>query len=165
MDLRAHLLAALDRAYDVKSWHGPNLKGSLRGVSPAVAFFRPGPERHSIYDFILHAAYWKYVVRRRLTGVKRGSFAIEGSNFFLAPPRSTAKEVAAAKLLLEREHRELREVVEDLPEAAFRARIGRWTSEAMISGVAAHDLYHAGQIQLLKRLFVGRRAKRGTEGS
>ena len=136
MDLRAHLLAALDRAYDLKSWHGPNLKGSLRGVSPAVAFFRAGPERHSIYDLVLHAAYWKYTVRRE-------------------------KEVRA----LEREHRELREVVEDLPEAAFRARLGRWTSEAMISGVAAHDLYHAGQIQLLKRLTVERRAKRTTGGS
>jgi hypothetical protein len=153
MDLRAHLLATLARAYDDRSWHGPNLKGSLRGLTPAVAFFRPDPERHSVYDLVLHAAYWKYVVRRRLTGEKRGSFALAGSNFFLAPPGASARETAAAKFLLEREHRALREVVEDLPEGAFRARIGRWTAEAMISGVAAHDLYHAGQIQLLKRLF------------
>ncbi|MGZ6971069.1 MAG: DinB family protein [Thermoanaerobaculia bacterium] len=157
MDLRAHLLSTLDRAYDLKSWHGPNLKSSLRGVSPAVAFFRPGPKRHSIYDLVLHAAYWKYAARRRITGEKRGSFALEGSNFFLGPPQATAREVAAAKLLLEREHRELREVVEGLPEAAFQTRVGRWTAEAMISGVAAHDLYHAGQIQLLKRLHAERR--------
>jgi hypothetical protein len=157
MDLRAHLLASLDRAYDQKSWHGPNLKASLRGVSPAVAFFRPGPKRNSIYDLVLHAAYWKYAVRRRLAGEKRGSFALEGSNFFPAPPKSTAQEVAAAKLLLEREHRELRAVVEGMPEAAFGARLGRWTAEASISGVAAHDLYHAGQIQLLKRLHAERR--------
>jgi uncharacterized damage-inducible protein DinB len=157
MDVRAHLLATLDRAYDAKSWHGPNLKGSLRGIPPAVAFFRPGPKRHSVYDLVLHTAYWKYTVRRRLTGEKRGSFALEGSNFFLAPPKSTAREVAAAKFLLEREHRELREVVENLPEAAFGARLGRWTTEASISGVAAHDIYHAGQIQLLKRLHAERR--------
>ena len=43
-------------------------------------------------------------------------------------------------------------VVENLPESAFGARLGRRTAEAMISGVAAHDIYHAGQIQLLKRL-------------
>ena len=128
MDLRAHLLAALDRAYDLKSWHGPNLKGSLRGVSPAVAFFRPGPERHSIYDLVLHAAYWKYVVRRRLSGEKRGSFA-------------------------------LRALVEELPEHAFAARFGRWTGEAVISGAAAHDLYHAGQIQLLRKLAEGHPAR------
>src|ERR1017187_6958883 len=157
MDLRAHLLAALDRAYDLKSWHGPNLKRSLRVVSPDMVFFRAGQDRYSIYDLVLHAAYWKYTVRRRLTGGERGSFAVEGSNFFPAPPRSTAKEVAVAKLLLEREHRELREVVEGLPEAAFHARIGRWTAEAMIAGVAAHDIYHAGQIQFLKRLYAERR--------
>lgn len=165
MDLRAHLLATLDRAYDGRSWHGPNLKGSLRGLTPAVAFFRPDPERHSVYDLVLHAAYWKYVVRRRLSGEKRGSFALAGSNFFLAPPGASAREIAAAKSLLEREHRALGEVVEELPEEAFRARIGRWTAEAVISGVAAHDLYHAGQIQLLKRLFAERRARRATLSS
>ena len=157
MDLRAHLLAILDRAYDVSSWHGPNLKRSLRGVSPAAAFFRPGPKRHSIYDLVLHAAYWKYMVRRRLTGEKRRPFALQGSNFFPAPQRYTAKEVAAAKLLLEREHRDLRAVVEELPEAAFESRLGRRTAEATIAGVAAHDLYHAGQIQLLKKLYAERR--------
>lgn len=50
----------------------------------------------------------------------------------------------AARSLLEREHRALRELVEELPEHAFAARFGRWTGEAVISGSAAHDLYHAG---------------------
>ena len=157
MDLRSHLLASLDRAYDGRSWHGPNLKRALRGLTPAVAFFRPGTERHSVYDLALHAAYWKYVARRRLSGEKRGSFPIPGSNFFLAPPRSSAKELAAAQSILEIEHRALRELVEELPERVFTARFGRWTGEAVIAGVAAHDLYHAGQIQLLRKLAAGGR--------
>jgi hypothetical protein len=157
MDLRAHLLANLDRAYDGRSWHGPNLKRALRGLTPAVAFFRPGPGRHSVYDLALHAAYWKYVVRRRLSGERRGSFALPGSNFFLAPPRPSAKEMAAAKSLLEREHRALRELVDELPAREFSARFGRWTGEAVVAGVAAHDLYHAGQIQLLRKLAVEKR--------
>lgn len=143
----------MDRAYDGRSWHGPNLKRALRGLTPAVAFFRPGPERHSVYDLALHAAYWKYVVRRRLSGEKRGSFALSGSNFFLAPARSSPKEIDAARSLLEREHCALHELVEELPERVFAVRFGRWTGEAMLSGAAAHDLYHAGQIQLLKKLF------------
>jgi hypothetical protein len=157
VDLRAHLLASLDRAYDGRSWHGPNLKRALRGLTPAVAFFRPGPERHSVYDLAVHAAYWKYVVRRRISGERRGSFALPGANFFLAPPRPSAKELAAALFLLAREHRALRELVEELPRQAFSARFGRWTGEAMISGAAAHDLYHAGQIQLLRKLAAERR--------
>jgi len=157
MDLRAHLLTTLDRAYDGRSWHGPNLKRALRGLTPAVAFFRPGPERHSAYDLALHAAYWKYVVRRRLSGDKRGSFALPGSNFFPAPPRPSAVELDAARSLLEREHRALHELVEELPERVFAARFGRWTGEAVIAGAAVHDLYHAGQIQLVRKLFANRR--------
>lgn len=157
MDLRAHLLATLDRAYDGRSWHGPNLKRALRALTPAVAFFRPGPGRHSSYDLALHAAYWKYVVRRRLTGEKRGSFPLRGSNFFPAPSRPSAKELAAARSLLEHEHRALRALVEELPEGVFSARFGPWTGEAMLSGAAAHDLYHAGQIQLLRKLAAEKR--------
>ena len=158
MDLRAHLLATLDRAYDVTSWHGPNLKGSLRGLSPAVAFFRPGPKRHSIYDLVLHAAYWKYVVRRRLTGEKRGSFALEGSNFFPAPSRPSARALADAKLAPRststgRSARSWR--ICPRPRSGRASGAGR--RRPSISGVAAHDLYHAGQIQLLKRLYAERR--------
>ncbi len=97
-------------------------------------------------------------MRRRLSGEKRGSFPIPGSNFFLAPPRPSAKEIAAALALLEAEHRALRALVEELPAGAFSARFGRWTGEGLISGVAAHDLYHAGQIQLVRKL--AGRAKR-----
>jgi hypothetical protein len=156
MDTRSSLLAALHRAYDGRSWHGPNLRGALRGLTPDLAFFRPGPGRHSIYDLVLHAAYWKYVARRRLTGEKSGSFAFRGSNFFPEPKVRDARAVKAALAQLDSEHASLGEVVETLPEAALAARHGRWTAEEMIAGVAAHDLYHAGQIQLVKKFFAER---------
>jgi len=139
------LLALLDEAFEKKSWHGPNLKGAIRGVSAEQAAWRPGPGRHNIWELVVHAAYWKYVVRRKLTGAKRGSFAEPGSNWFArtGPPDSAAwkKDVA----LLVAEHQELRKVLAGLS----RATGGQLR---MIRGVAAHDLYHAGQIQLLKRL-------------
>ena len=74
------LLRMLDEAYSVKTWHGPNLKGSLRGLTAVTAAWRPGPKRHNIWEVAVHAAYWKYVVRRRLLGEKRGSFELKGSN-------------------------------------------------------------------------------------
>jgi hypothetical protein len=155
----SELLVFLDEAYNRKSWHGPNLRSALKGVSAEEAAWRVGPQRHNIWELTLHAAYWKYVVRRRLSGEKRGSFPVPGSNFFLAPPRPSARELAAGLALLEGEHRSLRTLVEELPERAFSARFGRWTGEAVISGVAAHDLYHAGQIQLVRKLFTGRQAR------
>lgn len=62
------LLAILARAYDRRSWHGTNLRGSIRGLDPAVAARRPAPGRHNIWELVVHAAYWKSAVWRRLTG-------------------------------------------------------------------------------------------------
>ena len=143
------LLAFLDEAFDRKSWHGPNLRGSIRGVRVAEAAWRPAGERHNIWELTLHAAYWKYVVRRRLTGEKRGSFVLEGSNFF---PRPVELSEAAWKRDIEilfTEHRALRNSVAALPPAAFKDAKKRH----LIRGVAAHDIYHAGQIRLLRRMY------------
>lgn len=159
METRDHLLSSLRRAFDGRSWHGPNLRGALRGLTPEIAFFRPGRGRHSVYDLVLHAAYWKYVARRRLTGEKRGSFPFNGSNFFPEPKLKDARTMKAALALLDSEHTLLRERVESLPENTFSARHGRWTGEELVAGVAAHDLYHAGQIQLVKKFLAEKRGR------
>lgn len=148
------LLASLDEAYDKRSWHGTNLRGSLRGVTVEQAAFRVRPGSHNIWELMVHAAYWKYDIRRRLTGEKSHSFAIEGSNFWTRPLEGTPGEWRRDLRLLEDEHAQLRAAVAAFPSS-------RWTRQApgkpfkfegLVRGVAAHDLYHAGQIQLLKRL-------------
>ncbi|MGE3510015.1 MAG: DinB family protein [Vicinamibacterales bacterium] len=153
----ALLLSLIDEAFDHKSWHGTTLYGALRGLDVAVASARPKPDRRNIWELIVHAAYWKYTVRRRLTGEKRGSFPLEGSNWFERPGRLTAAGDATRTLksdiqLLVAEHRRLRETVARVDEAMLHERFGEKTRAWLIRGIAAHDLYHAGQIQLLKRL-------------
>jgi len=54
----------LDDCYQRKAWHGPNLRGSLRGVTDADALWRPAKGRHNIAELAIHCAYWKYTVRR-----------------------------------------------------------------------------------------------------
>lgn len=149
------LLSLIDEAYDRRSWHGTNLRGSIRGLSAADAARRPAPGRHNIWETVLHAAYWKYTVRRRITGEKRGSFALKGSNWFLRPVSLTEAAWKADIALLEREHRSLRERVLALRAGDLRRQAGRSRQSTIgfvLRGIAAHDLYHAGQIQLLKRL-------------
>jgi uncharacterized damage-inducible protein DinB len=147
------LLSFLDQAYDRRSWHGTNLRGSLRGLSPAAAVWRPGPGRHNIQEVAVHAAYWKYAVHRRLTGERRGSFAVTGSNWFV---RDTAdpKRWRADLELLASSHARLREAVAALSARQLNVRLrgGTVTPLELVSGIAAHDLYHAGQVQVLKRL-------------
>jgi hypothetical protein len=141
------LLEILEQGYRKKTWHGPNLKQSIRGVSAREAAWRPGEGRHNIWEEVVHAAYWKYVARRRLLREKRGSFALKGSNWF---PRTEAGDEAAWRRdqeLLEAEHLRLRAAVEELPEERFDGK-----TKGLIFGVAFHDVYHAGQIRMLRRL-------------
>src|SRR5262245_59505154 len=150
------LLRMLDEAYDRRSWHGTNLRGSLRGLTPDAAAWRPAPGRHNIWELMVHAAYWKYAVRRRLLGEKRGSFPLNGSNWFARPLSgvSRASQWRSDRRLLTEQHHALREAVASLPDAAWTRRAPRspFDNQSLVTGAAAHDLYHAGQIQLLKRL-------------
>lgn len=144
------LLQILDEAYEKKAWHGPNLKQSLRGVSAQAAAWRPAPGRHNIWEIAVHAAYWKYVVRRKLRGDPRGSFPLPGSNWFRRLALPTEKSWRQDRALLEEEHRKLCKAVAGLLN---RRRRLRWS---LIFGVAFHDVYHAGQIRLLRRLRAGK---------
>ncbi len=143
------VLSLLEEAYEKKTWHGPNLKQSLKGVTAKQAAWRPGPGRHNIWEVTLHAAYWKYAVRRRIEGGKRGSFALKGSNFFERPEKGRLNEIAwkADKDLLEHEHRALRAAMAKALRAPQAAKLMR-----MLYAVAFHDIYHAGQIRLVRRL-------------
>jgi hypothetical protein len=157
----ASLLALVDEAYDRRSWHGPNLRGSLRGLTAARAAWRPFEGRHSPWEVAVHAAYWKYAAWRRLTGEKRGSFARPGSNWFDAGARPTEARWREDLRLLAACHLRLREAVARLADEDL-ARTppgGRDTIGRLVRGVAAHDLYHAGQIQLLKRLMAARSSR------
>jgi hypothetical protein len=154
--MKAHLLHGIDQAYDRQSWHGTNLRGSLRGLTAARAAKRPGPGRHNIWELAVHAAYWKYAVWRQLTGAKRGSFPLAGSNWFERPARGHSGEKAWRQdlALLDDMHRQLRSAISSLSqrELGQRAPGSKYTKAFLVQGVAAHDLYHAGQIQLIKRL-------------
>ena len=151
------LLGLIDEAYDTRAWHGTTLRGALRGMGAATAAWRPADGRHNTWEIAVHCAYWKYAVRRRLAGTRRGRFALPGSDWFPTPDPPTDAAWRGMLALLRAEHQQLREVIARLPARALaRAPAGSKTSTlALIRGIAAHDLYHAGQVQLLKRLRAG----------
>ena len=152
--LIAMLLEITDQAFDRKSWHGTTLRGALRGLTPEEALWRPAAGRHNIWELVLHAAYWKYAVRRRLAGDATGSFERKPSNWPEIPSPSDASAWKRDVGFLESEHRKLRDTIRSLRPADLSTRSPRgvWTYAEEIHGIAAHDLYHTGQIQLIKRL-------------
>lgn len=148
------LLELIEQSYNKKSWHGTNLRGSIRGLTVHEALWRPSPRRHNIWEIVVHCAYWKYVVRRRILGEKRGSFPRKGSNWFPRKGILTERQWRSDIQLMEDCHRSLREIVTKLSAKDLRhVPQGSTVDNAMIlTGIASHDVYHAGQIQILKRL-------------
>ena len=146
------LLVQIDQAYNRHSWHGTNLRGSIRGMTAQDAAWRPRAGRHSVQEIVVHAAYWKYTVRRRLAGEKRGSFQLAGSNWF-PRPHADADLWRQDVRLLNDCHRLMRGAIAALDRRRLpRTFGGSTTALELVSGIIAHDLYHAGQIQLLKRM-------------
>ena len=154
----AQLLISIDQAYDRHSWHGSNLRGSLRGVTTEEASWRPAPGRHNIWELVVHCAYWKYSARRQMLGEPKGTFPYPGSDFFPRPDPASSEPAERAWIadleVLASMHKSLRSAIADLSpeELAGPARGRKRLMFDIAVGVAAHDLYHAGQIQLLKRL-------------
>jgi hypothetical protein len=146
------LVHAVDEAFRGVGWHGPALRSSLRGVTPKQAAWRPGRGYHNIWEVAVHAAYWKHIVRARLTGDRSHAFALKGSNWFVCPsPGRTWQD--DVRMLID-EHRALRDAISGVAPAALGKQVHgrRQTYAYTIRGIAAHDVYHAGQIQLLKKL-------------
>lgn len=142
------------------SWHGgPTAVGALRGVSPEQAAWTPAPGRKSIWQLALHIAYWKYAVRRRLEGGSESRFPRGPANWPRLPRPADANAWAQDRALLKQEHERLLATIAAIPLRRYcetLPRGKRWTIGEMILGIAQHDAYHTGQIQLLKRLWAAR---------
>lgn len=155
------LLAALQPPAGKGLWHGgASVLGSLRGVSPEEAAWKPGPDRHSIWELALHIAYWKYAVRRKISGERRGGFRRRPSNWPAVPTPADESAWTNDRALLRDEHERLIQAIEALDPARLDRKPaggGKWRHFDLILGVVLHDTYHTGQIQMLKRLYSGRR--------
>ena len=161
----SEVLRVLDPAPGFRPWHGgASPLGSLRGVTEVEAAWRPAPGRHSIWELVLHIAYWKYAVRRRLVGGPSGSFPRSPSNWPSAPDPADAKAWKADRALLRDEHALVVEAIRGFDPALYDETAPGGTAGSgssvtfgdLIMGVVMHDTYHTGQIQVLKRLYASR---------
>ena len=139
-----------------KLWHGgATVLGALRGLSPEVAAWKPYPDRHSIWDLALHVAYWNYAVRRRVLGEGKGRFPRSPSNWPLVPETHSPEAWEKDRRLVRECHELLVEGLSSFDQDRLddvAGGEGQTTYADLITGAVLHDTYHAGQIQMLKRL-------------
>lgn len=142
------------RAFDGNAWHGPSVMALLEGVTAAQAAARPIPSAHSIWQLVSHIAAWERACLRRLNGDPAQLTDEEDwpavSDTSEAAWQKTKDELVAT-------HQQLLDKIGGLDDARLNQPIINDPSTTYSSvyvtlhGGVQHDLYHAGQIAILKK--------------
>ena len=141
----------LSEGYGAGAWHGPDMKAALADVKPALAFWRPSSGRHNIAELVLHHAYFVRAVRSQISGRPAEPFVLPGEEWFVADdqrPISWSKVHAT----LESEQQKLAELVAAIATGTATSAMTPADRFNLILGITCHAIYHAGQVQLIKRL-------------
>lgn len=153
MSETARLADQMRRAFEGPAWHGDSLLEILAGVRAETAALRPIQNAHGIWELVLHIAAWDDVVLRRTEGA--AVTLTDQQNF---PALQDASENAWLRTLTaaKKTHNDLVKIVAAFPDSRLEEQVpgkteNDYTFYYMLSGVAQHELYHAGQIALLKK--------------
>jgi uncharacterized damage-inducible protein DinB len=151
------ILDQMDRAFSGDAWHGPPLKSLLDGLLAEEASKHPLEGAHSIWEIVQHITAWNTIVRRELTGE---SLSITPEQDW--PPVWEVSEAAWHRTVenLVEAHSRLREAAKGLRDEQLEEKPIKRTSNSryvMLHGIVQHDLYHAGQIAVLKKALGGAR--------
>ena len=146
----ARISEQLRRAYEGEAWHGPSVREVIDGVTAEVAAARPLPAAHSIWEITLHILAWEDIARRRMQGETVNPTAEQD---WPPTPEATPDAWEDTKRRLDHGHHALRAAIAALNDDALDTPVGnnRSSPYVLAHGVIQHDLYHAGQIAMLKK--------------
>jgi uncharacterized damage-inducible protein DinB len=145
------LKSQLRRAFEGVAWHGPSLMELLADVAAERAAAKPIAGAHSIWEIVLHIAFWEDLSRQRAEGDDTQNQAEDGW-FTVTDSSEEAWQEALKKLKSTNEA--LRETIAKLDDAQLDDIVAGqpYSIYFMLHGCIQHDLYHAGQIALLKKM-------------
>jgi hypothetical protein len=147
----------LNEGYGPGAWHGADLKAAIAEVTPALAFWRPAEGRHNIAEIALHHAYCARSVRAQISGRPAEPFILRGEDWFDAADETTISwEKIQAAVNAEQEH--LGALVAEIEAGQATSPLADGGRFDLVLGITGHAIYHAGQIQLIKRLREGGKA-------
>lgn len=141
----------LREGYGPGAWHGPDRKAALADVTPAVAFWRSGEGRHNIAETALHHACCARSVRAQLSGRPVEPFVLAGEDWFELNGEDTLSWTDVVDAVAT-EHRRLAELMAEVESGAEVSTCSEEERFGLVLGIACHAIYHAGQVQLIKRL-------------
>ena len=140
----------LKRAFEGKAWHGPSVLEVIDGVTAQQACSRPIHGAHSIWELVLHIESWERVVLRRLQGERAEPPNEEDWRRVICTSEEAWKDAVEG---LKHGHDNLRRTIANLDQARLDQPIleGMSSVYGTLQGIVQHDIYHAGQIAILKK--------------
>ena len=141
----------LEEGYGPGAWYGSDLRAAVAEATPANAFTRPAKGRHNIAEVALHHAYWAGQIAAKLTGAAAEPFPIEGEDWFEVSDESRLSW-SAITAALDASQQRLSQAVSEIASGARISPLGEAERFDMVLGITGHAAYHAGQIQLIKKL-------------
>jgi uncharacterized damage-inducible protein DinB len=146
------ILDQLERACEGNAWHGPSVRELLKGISTRQAAAKSVPAGHSIWEIVLHMAAWQDVVRRRLASEVIVDLPPQ-LDWPSVPDTSEAAWRQAVENLTQSKQ-QLREAVSQLDDHQLSDPVpGKdYSVYVLLHGLIQHNLYHAGQIAVLKKI-------------
>ena len=144
----------LQEGFGPGAWHGPDLKAALADVTSSLALWRPAAGRHNIAEIALHHAYFVRSVRAQLSAAPVEPFVAEGEDWFDVSDEPRLSWTAIYTTL-ESEQDRLRATVDDVETGRITPAMTPDQCFALVLGITCHAVYHAGQIQLIRRLHQG----------
>jgi len=147
----AMLTRILDEGYGPGAWYGSDLRAAIADVSKSDAFKRPAKGRHNIAEVALHHAYWVGQIQSKLTGGDTSTFPLVGEDWFeLNDDRKLSW--TAIVTLVDASHQRLSRTVGEIAGGKRQSPLSEAERFDFIVGITGHAAYHAGQIQLIKKL-------------
>jgi len=148
---RADESRVLKEGYGPGAWHGADLKAALAAVTRPLAFWRPAAGRHNIAEIALHHAYFVRAVRAQVSGLAAEPFVMTGEDWFEVNDerRLSWPDVQA---IVATEQQRLAELIGDVEAGRSTSAIPDDERFGLVLGITCHAVYHAGQVQLIKRL-------------
>jgi hypothetical protein len=155
----------LDEGYGPGAWYGSDLRAALAEVQPKAAFVRPiatptrkvralgapAERRHNIAEVALHHAYWAGQIESKLTGGAASAFPLVGEDWFELDDESRLTWTAITSLV-DASHQRLSRAVGEIASGARISPLPEAERFDLVIGITGHAAYHAGQIQLIKKL-------------
>ncbi len=140
------IMRLLEKTFDKQPWYGSSIMDVL-DMDPAKATQRL-THGHSIIELILHMTTWRKFATSRL----QGDHSFEVSDEMNFPFTGTWEEAMSD---LQKSQRTLMEAVKSFPEDRLcelvPSNTQKYTYYTLLHGILHHDIYHLGQIALLKK--------------